>query len=223
MMSRFAKSVPGLLAVFLLVAPAQADLHSATDLPLTGPGTVQVSLADKGQLTSSLAMGVTEENSAQLFFEKGSFIAGSDLALTLGGSVPVGTYVNSYILHFDPVGRSSSPVYEYHGTLTFDETILGVIYDTASVHGLMVQSDSSVGLGAGYYDASYSNRKFEYGQSQWGDVAILGSSVTFNLFTNSGVDEVRIITTPIPGAALLGSLGLGLSGWLCRRRRQTRA
>jgi len=207
------------LALLVPVAAAQADLYSYTELGLTGPGTVRSTLADKGQLAGSLAMGLTEENTAQLFFEKGSVITGSDLALTQGGSVPVGTAVNSYILHFDPVGASSSPVYEFHGTLTFEEKVLGVIFDTDAVHGAMAASDASLGLGSGYYDANYRYRKFEE-QAKWGDVAILGShSVTLNLFTNSAMDEVRIITTPVPGAALLGTLGLGLSGYLCRRRK----
>ncbi len=203
----------------LVAAPAtQADFSSSLQLPLTGPGTTRADLDYQGQLTGSLAMGAAEANTGQLFFEKASVITGSDLALTTGGSVAVGTPVKSYILHFDPVGSSSSPVWEFHETLTFDEAVLGVIFDTQTSHGHLASSDATVGLGAGFYDGSWSNRKFEEGQDKWNDVVISGNTVTFNLFTNSSMDEARIITTPVPGAVLLGMLGLSVAGVKLRKR-----
>lgn len=206
-----------LVSILAVASVVEADFSTSTPQALTGPGTTGVSLSYKGQLTGSLAMGAAEENSGQLFFEKSSVVTGSDLALTLGGTVPVGTSVRSYILHFDPVGRDSVPVYELHEELTFDERVLGVIFDTASNPGQLAATDSTLGLGAGFYESSSTHRKFEEGQDKWNDIAILGNSVTFNLFTNSSMDEVRIVTTPVPGAVLLGMLGLSAAGVRLRR------
>ena len=204
------------LCVFV-VSPAEADFLGSTQLDLTGPGTTRASIDYKGQLQSSLAMGLAEADRGQLFFEKSSVITGSDLVLTEGATVPVGTSVESYILHFDPDGSSSSPVWEFHETITFDEIVLGVIFDTVTAHGQLASSDATVGLGSSYYESDWRHRKFEEGQDKWNDVAILGNSVTFNLFTNTSMDEARIITTPLPGAVLLGILGLGAVGVKLRK------
>lgn len=40
-------------------------------------------------------------------------------------------------------------------------------------------------------------------------------------YVNTFYDSVRLVTTPVPGAALLGLLGLGSSGGLLRRSRRT--
>jgi len=205
------------LCLFVAVSAVEADFSSSVQHALTGPGTTRAPLDYKGQLTSSLVMGNTEANTGQLFFEKSSVITGSDLNLTLGGSVPVGTSVNSYILHFDPIGRSSVPVWEFHETITFDETVLGVIFDTASVPNQLAASDGILGIGAGYYESSSYHRKFEDNQDIWIDVAVLGNSVTFDLFTNSSMDEARIVTVPVPGAILLGMLGLSVVGVKLRK------
>jgi len=200
-----------------VAVPAEAAFIGSTELPLTGPSTTRAPLSYKGQLTYSLEMGQAEENSGQLFFEKSTVITGSDLTLTKGGVVPVGTSVESYILHFDPVGASSSPVWELHETLTFDQTVLGVIFDTTTAQTELSSTDSILGLGPNYYQTGYYHRKFEEDQEKWNDIAILGNSVTFNLFTNTSMDEVRIVTTPVPGAVLLGVLGLGAAGLKLRK------
>jgi len=205
-----------IVCVFVTL-PVRADFSSSTQLPLTGPGTTRAPIDYKGQLSSSLAMGLAEANTGQLFFEKSSVITGSDLVLTLGGTVPVGTSVNSYILHFDPTGASSSPVWEFHETITFDETVLGIIFDTTAAHGQLASSDATLGLGSGFYESDWMHRKFEEGQDRWNDVAISGSTVTFNLFTNTSMDEARIVTIPLPGAILLGILGLSAAGIKLRK------
>ena len=205
------------VVVSLVAVPIKADFISSTQLALSTPGTVRAPLVYKGQLQNSLKMGLAEENRGQLFFEKSSIITGSNLTLTKGGIVPIGTQVRSYILHFDPLGSSSSPVWELRETLTFDEIVLGVIFDTTVAPGQLANTDSVLGIGSDYYETSSLHRKFEEGQEKWNDIAILGNSVTFDLFTNSSMDEVRIVTIPVPGAVLLGMLGLGVVGVKLRK------
>lgn len=202
---------------FAVVPVVRADFAGSTQLVLTGPGTTRAPIDYKGQLTGSLAMGSAEANTGQLFFESSGVVTGSGLSLTLGGTLPVGTRYNSYILHFDPDGSNSIPVWEFHEKITFDEKVLGVIFDTDATLGELAATDDTLGIGSSYYESNYFHRKFEDGQDKWNDIAILGSSVTCNLFTNSSMDEVRIVTTPAPAAVLLGVLGLGAAGVRLRR------
>jgi len=212
-----------LIAALLVAAaavPVQADFIGATELDLAGPDTVRAPIDYEGQLASVLDLGAKQANTGQLFFEKSSVIAGSDLALTTGGTVSVGTTVRSYILHFDPIANNPSGVgtaWEIHATLTFEEAVLGVIFDTVTSHGNLAGTDATLGLGAGFYEDDWNHRKFETTQDKWNDVVIAGNTVTFNLFTTSSMDEARIVTTPVPGAVLLGLLGMSVAGWRLRR------
>jgi len=203
---------------FVSVPVVQADFAGSTQLGLTGPDTTRAPIDYKGQLSSSIAEGSAEANAGQLFFEKSSVITGPALDLTVGGTVPVGTAVNSYILHFDAVGNTGGlPVYEFHETINFDEKVLGLIFDTSETGVQLATSDSIVGLGAGFYETDAARRKLEVNQDYWIDTAIFGTSVTLDLFTNSSMDEVRIVTVPVPGAVLLGMLGLSVVGVKLRK------
>jgi len=217
-------TISGLAAVLLLTAVAQAGVTNIlNDGSLTGPGTVQALIVDKGQLTGSLVMdGAAAENSAQIFLESTNVVLGSDLALTDGGIVSAGSIVNSYIVHFDPLGAAASPVWEAKGTITFGEQVLGVIYakNATSTYSLLTDSDNTVGLGSAYYNTNTYHRKFEIPQATYQDVAqFAGSSVTVNMFTNSSMDEVRIITQgiPAPGALILALLGMPIISYVRRR------
>lgn len=210
-----------IIVILALALSAQAGPTLITnDSPLTGPGTTRANIVFKTVLPSSLSMGKAEENSAQIFLERQNVLLTSDLAV-VGGWIPAGARVNSYILHFDPVGSASSPVWEARGTITFAEPLLGLIYATSNTatYSLLTASDSIVGLGGSYYESGTYHRKLEIPQETWEDLATLpGNTVYVNLFTNSSMDEVRIITqvVPAPGALLLGALGAALVG--CLRR-----
>ena len=210
-----------LITALLLIGPAQAVPTITNDSPLTGPGTTRANIVWKGQLPDTagiLVMGTSEENSVQLYIERQKVVLSSDLNLSGGGTVPTGTVVNSYILHFDPVGSSSSPVWEGRGTITFDEPILGLIYATknTSTYTLLTQSDTSIGLGADRYDTP-ATRRLETPSTVYEDV--ITNAVYLNWFANTGLDEARIVTQyiPAPGAVLMGGIGIALVGWLRRR------
>ena len=216
------KRVLVLLAMLTVTVSAQANITAITNLGSSG-GTTAVNIEDSGLLTTPLIMDAKAKNAAQVFLERTGVVLGSDLELTLGGTVAAGTAMNSYIVHFDPVGAASSPVYECNGTVAFEETVLGLIFATkdTSTYLPFVQSDTLLGLGAAYYEGDVGHRKLEIPQDVWEDVALLpGNLVFLNLFTNSSMDEVRIVTQtiPAPGAILLGSLGALLVGHLRRRK-----
>jgi len=201
------------LATSTYAAPTVVDLD-----PLTGH--IRAPLSYMGQL----AVPLGEANAAQIYLENENITLGSDLALAGGGIVSAGTDVSSYIVRLDPA-RNTSDVYQAYGTITFDQPVLGLIYATSdsSTYSLLTDSDASVGLAVANY-GSASARKLEIPQQTWQDGAsFAGNVVTINLFANTGIDDVRVITeaaptVPAPGAIALLGIGTSLVGWLHRRK-----
>ncbi len=207
------------VAALFLTASAYASPTVADLGPLTG--SVRAPLTYMGQLAAPLG----ETNTTQVYLENENITLASDLALSGGGLVSAGTDVSSYIVRLDLIGRPST-VYQGYGTITFDQPVLGLIYATkdASTYSLLTASDASVGLGAAYYGTA-SARRLEIPQATWQDVAsFAGNVVTINLFANSGIDDVRIITegtiptVPAPGAVVLLAIGTSFVGYLRKRK-----
>ncbi|MGN6367815.1 MAG: hypothetical protein ACTHN5_06100 [Phycisphaerae bacterium] len=134
------------------------------------------------------------------------------------GTIPVGTVVNSYFLHFDPVGKPSTPV-TLSGSITFDTPVLGLIALSSTLNG----SIGSLGLASTTY-ASGSDHGMEFAPNADGtnDVLTLSAdrrTVSFTVTANLNGDELRIVT----GVPEAGSLGVVVGGGIllaARRRRR---
>ena len=132
-----------------------------------------------------------------------------------GGTLSAGLSVESYLVHFDRVGNASTNTQVTGATITFDRPILGVIVTTA----YHTASDSVVGNAGVTY--AVLGRNLNFGS---GDIVTLSAdmlTITLNLKESTGVDNIRIITTPEPGTLALFGLGIvGLIGARVRRKRQ---
>lgn len=132
-------------------------------------------------------------------------------------TIPAGTVVDSYLVHFDPVGQPTSRV-SLSGSLTFDEPILGVI----ALGDSLDDSDAAVGLPSVTTYSSGPGRGLEFVQEDDNDSLTLGAyqsglqTVTCGLRSTTSVDEFRVITA-VPEPAVLAPAVLALC--LMKRRR----
>ncbi len=88
----------------------------------------------------------------------------------------------------------------------------GALEGTGSISYASGYSDADVGLLGGYHNAVTIDTPF----LPWST-----HDITVHFTYQSGADNLmgHHIVIPLPGAAILGVLGLGSSGWLIRRRR----
>ena len=180
------------------------------------------------------------------FAEQQSFALTSNLSVDLNtstmstGTISSGTTVNSYFIHSDPIGDSSSSVdvVNFSGTVTFDTEIIGLIWtgatcadpcpsspeylDASDFLGAAGSIYPTGGMGRGYeMDDYYAVKLTQDFISLSADLKTL--SIDLSASTPLRSDQLRIITAtvvPIPAAFwLFGSGLLGLLG-VARRKAQ---
>jgi hypothetical protein len=212
-------------------------------LAVTGTGYADITLiagdAAMGTTDPDLNLGKSESGDLQLLNEQQDVILSDSLSLDLtasyldslggawvmathgtmpthGGAVSAGTTVRSHLIHFDPLAG----VLDWAvATLTFDSPILGVMVTDDSL-------DASDHLGLAGITYPNGVRRLE-GNATYTDsleYTLLSPNVlqVRMLIANSGLDQVRVITSPVPvpGAMLLGAMGLGMVGWMKRRKQE---
>jgi len=132
------------------------------------------------------------------------------------GTITAGTVVNSYLIHVDPVGTASS-LFTYEGSITFSNRILGVIVNAQSLN----DSDSVLGIDTTTYWQSgsyWSYRGLEWTPQDEVQISISLDGMTMHLAASNVLDNVRVVEmVPVPGAVLLGMLGLSVVGVKLRK------
>jgi len=137
------------------------------------------------------------------------------------GTIPAGTKIDSYFLHFDSVGGTDESPVGIAGSITFSHDILGLIVNP----GTLDNTDNMVGV-PGLFYAKVNNRGPEFDpDAPAADFVTLSAdrrTVTLNLLNAGSVDQLRVITAvPEPATWLLmASAGAMLGIW--RRFRSRR-
>jgi hypothetical protein len=196
-------------------------------------------IATSGDMTEiagpvSFLAGETESSSTIFIFDEGTTLLTEDVFVnafgvgTHDGSappyliIPAGTRVNSYLVHFDPVGTSFTTL---TGTVYFEagETILGVQTHTP----LLYATDGLLGDPSATYPTAFDEfRAFEtLPGTDTVTLPVAMDSASFTLFAELGVDQARILTYAIPEPSTfvaLAGLVLCFTAARCRRRGQRR-
>lgn len=139
--------------------------------------------------------------------EPGRYTAG----LTTPSTIPAGTEVNCWFLHFDPVLATNTTTLGQ--VITFSEEILGIICEDATLNA----SDPVLG----YPGTVYSTGQVVRGLENVEDVEFSEDGHSFlihYLHATYPGEEVRIITA-VPEPATLSLLALGGLALVRRRRR----
>jgi prepilin-type N-terminal cleavage/methylation domain-containing protein len=105
-----------------------------------------------------------------------------------GGSIPAGTVVDVYYVHFDPVGSKHSTI--TNGRINFTAEILGLIYST----GKLKTSDQHVGKEGVTYPSNQNARGFENNAEQYELTSDMKSFIIHRFISTFPGEVVRIIT-----------------------------
>lgn len=151
-------------------------------------------------------------------------VPGTDDENLSEGTIPAGTFVDSYFVHVDSISGGSGNQIAYAGSVTFNQAIIGVLLK-------LTESDSDEYLGfPGTIYSTGNNRNLELDPSEIGtsfhDSIILSDdlrTITFDIRNGRSLDQLRVITA-VPEASsiiLCASATLAI-GAFCLRQRITR-
>jgi hypothetical protein len=138
-----------------------------------------------------------------VFNERQNVRLSSSLLTDDSETIPAGKFVNSHLVHFDPVGSSSSPVVSVSGSVNFDGEILGLF----TTNDGLDNTDATFGLSGTQYPTG-ENRKLDEGGVNVDTATVDGSNLAVELRASFGIDQVRVITVhqraPTPGPSVGG-------------------
>lgn len=153
----------------------------------------------------SVALGATESSTrATVFLESANLTLTAPLSTDISvpgvvqspggltpGTIPSGTAVSSYLVHFDPVGGALTSL---EGSLSFDRPILGLIGQIATLDA----SDPVLGAsGTTYPTGAEPDRAMEWAATMdWVRFSSDGRSLRFRLHASTGSDQLRVILAP---------------------------
>lgn len=111
------------------------------------------------------------------------------------GTIPAGTRVSVYLLHFNPDSSDSGTqqLHQCSGTVTFPQPILGLIYTDADLHA----TDQMVGNGSTQYGPLAGEGTRGIATAQEGDrieVSDDAHTLKINLTADRGADQIRVVT-----------------------------
>lgn len=154
----------------------------------------------------SVVAGAAESNFLVAFEESSAITLSSDLGIDANApgtynsnsslvteSIAAATVVNSYLVHFDPEGTTST---SRSGTITFERDILGVIVLSASLDA----SDLIIGSSTTTYPASGADtvRGYELGSNEYFRIAEDGRSIRVTANAQNGTDQIRVVLNDAP-------------------------
>lgn len=118
-----------------------------------------------------------------------------------------------------PISKLSLDLYDYRrdgGPALGDQAIL-TVYDAG---GVALGSDIFTIPTPNPVDGNIEHLSVDVGAYviMSADITYIGYGQSDGLDVGTGIDNVAFSTIPAPGAMLLGSLGMGLVGWLRRRK-----
>lgn len=123
-------------------------------------------------------------------------------------TIASGTFLSSYMLHFDPLGSGAA---SYNGSVTFEQKIIGVFVRDARLDG----SDAVLGGGTLYYTGG--NRGWEPASEDFA-ISVGEYTISISGAASSPMDEYRVVTEGVPEPATMTILGLGALAAATRKR-----
>lgn len=199
------------VALTALLSSAQAAMVPIAPPPSTLPGALQsqtdayLFLESSGVLAAPLQVDISSDG---LY---------NNASPNNAGVIGAGTFFSSYMIHHESVDFAFSSVL---ATYTFPDPVIGVITSDA----LLNASDAVLGNGGTLYPNGLEFRGLELPYLITPDsVFWAGNQVFISVVTNTQavLDQMRVITSPIPEPSSVALAAIALGGMLCvvvRRR-----